>query len=106
MGTHPAAAGRTYLVSDGEDVSVADTIRLIGDIVGRRPMLLPVPQGLLHGAARIVRLGPVIDRLLEPMQIDSSAIRRELGWTPPRTLRDGLAAMIASGRPRDRDAKA
>lgn len=94
VAVHPKAAGRTYLVSDGEDVSVADTIRLIGGICGRSPRLVNVPPGLLHGVARIARLGPVVDRLLEPMLIDSSAIRRELGWVPPRTLREGLAAMI------------
>lgn len=102
VAAHPAAAGRTYLVSDGEDVSVADTIRLIGDICGRKPMLVPVPPGLLQGVARIARLGPVIDRLLEPMLIDSTAIRRELGWVPPRSLRDGLAAMVDDQRSRTR----
>ena len=32
-----------------------------------------------------------IDRLLDSLVIDISKIRRELGWTPPFTMQQGLA---------------
>jgi UDP-N-acetyl-alpha-D-quinovosamine dehydrogenase len=30
-------------------------------------------------------------RMLESLQVDSSRIRRELGWQPPYTMEQGLA---------------
>ncbi len=32
-----------------------------------------------------------VGRLVDPLVIDSSKIRRELGWTPPFTMEQGLA---------------
>lgn len=40
---HPAAAGQTYLVSDGEDISTPELIRRIAHALGRSERLLPVP---------------------------------------------------------------
>ena len=88
----PQAAGNTYLVSDGEDVSTPDLIRRIAAALGVRPRLLPCPVALLRAAAALVRRGEEAARLTGSLQLDSSKIRRELGWSPPATLADGIAA--------------
>ncbi|MEM7565845.1 MAG: NAD-dependent epimerase/dehydratase family protein [Pseudomonadota bacterium] len=41
--THPAAAGRTFLVSDGPPVSTPDLVRAIAHAMGRDARLLPLP---------------------------------------------------------------
>lgn len=88
--THPAAAGQTYLVSDGEDISTPDLLRQLGDAMGHPARLLPCPQALLKLAGRLTGKVDQVERLLGSLQIDNGKICRELGWTPPYTLQQGL----------------
>ena len=88
--THPAAAGQTYLVSDGEDVSTPDLLRQLGAAMGHPARLLPCPPSLLKLGGRLVGKSDQIDRLLGSLQVDSSKIRRELDWQPPFSLQEGL----------------
>jgi nucleoside-diphosphate-sugar epimerase len=89
--THPAAAGKTYLVSDGEDVSTAELIARIAQALGKPSRLWPCPLGLIELAGRMTGKSDEIARLLGSLCIDSSKIRSELDWTPPYTLEQGLA---------------
>jgi nucleoside-diphosphate-sugar epimerase len=92
---HPGAAGRTFLASDGEDLSTADLIRRLAAALGKRASLVPVPPGLMRAAARLLGKGAEADRLLGSLRIDSSALRESLGWRPPFTVDEGLAATAA-----------
>ncbi len=87
---HPAAAGQTYLVSDGEDVSTPELIRRIATSLGRPARLLPVPPALLRVAGQLTGKSAEVERLLDSLVIDSSKIRRELGWHPPYSMDQGL----------------
>jgi nucleoside-diphosphate-sugar epimerase len=87
---HPAAADRTYLLSDGEDVSTAGLIRKIAAALGKKPRLLSVSPTLMRLAATGFGKRAVIDRLLDSLVVDSSAIRTELGWSPPSRMQDEL----------------
>ncbi len=88
---HPAAAGRTYVVSDGEDVSTPELIARIAAALGRPPRLFAFPPALLRFAGTLLGRGDEIGRLLDDMAVDGSRIRRELGWTPPFSVDEGLA---------------
>jgi len=89
---HPAAAGQTYLVSDGEDISTPELLRQLGLGIGRPARLLPIPPVLLKLAGLMTGRSGQVLKLLESLQVDSSKIRRELGWRPPYTLDEGLRA--------------
>lgn len=93
---HPIAAGRAYLVSDGEDVSTPELIRQLAAAMGRSARLLPVPPMVLRALGRIAGRGGDLDRLLGSFELDSSRIRDELGWRPPAALTHGLAIMVRS----------
>jgi nucleoside-diphosphate-sugar epimerase len=93
--THPAATGQTYLVSDGEDVSTPELLRQLGAAMGHPARLLPCPPILLILAGRLLGRSDQIERLLGSLQVDSSKIRRELGWQPPFTLQEGLRLTVA-----------
>lgn len=41
-------------------------------------------------AGRLTGKSEAVDRLLGSLVVDSSKIRRELGWTPPYTMEQGL----------------
>lgn len=88
--THPAAGGQTYLVSDGEDVSTRDLLRLTGNAMGCPAKLFPCPTALLRLAGFLAGKENQMLSLLGSLQVDNSKIRRELDWKPPYTLRQGL----------------
>ncbi len=87
---HPAAAGKTFLVSDGEDVSSAELIRRLALAMHRPTRLLPVPPVWLRVAGVLFGRGAEVNRLLGSLYLDSTRIRRELGWRQPYTLYEGL----------------
>jgi nucleoside-diphosphate-sugar epimerase len=86
----PRAAGRTYLVSDGEDVSTPDLMRRLARALGAKPRLLSLPLAALGLAAMLAGKRAEFARLTGSLQVDSSRLRRELGWQPPFTLAHGL----------------
>ena len=92
--THPAAAGNTYLVSDGEDVSTPDLLRQLGEAMGHPARLLPCPAVLLTLLARLVGKSAQVERLAGSLRVDSGKIRRELGWQPPYRMQEGLRKTI------------
>ena len=79
----PAAAGRTYPLSDGAPVSTPDLCRAIGAALGHPARLFPFPVALLE-------LAPPMKKLTRSLEVDDSAIRAELGWRPPCTFEQGL----------------
>jgi len=89
---HPGAAGRTFLLSDGEDISTPELIRLLSQYLGRRSTLFPFPPALLKAGANLLGFRGEAERLLGSLRVDSSAIRQALHWNPPYPLREGLRA--------------
>lgn len=88
--THPAAAGQTYLVSDGQDISTADLLRKLGSALGHPARLFSCPLVMLELAGRLTGKSAQVERLLGSLQIDSEKVRRELDWMPPYSLQQGL----------------
>ena len=87
----PAASGRAYLVSDGEDVSAPDLVRAIARALGVEPRLLPCPPALLRLGAALIGKRAELARLTGSLQADGSRARRELDWRPRLSLAQGLA---------------
>lgn len=88
--THLAAAGQTYLVSDGEDVSTPALLRQLGVAMRHPAHLLPCPVSLLQLGGRLLGKSEQIERLTGSLRVDSTKIRRELNWAPPFSLQQGL----------------
>lgn len=93
--THPAAANQVFLVSDRHDLSLAELIGGIRKAMGRKSALLPVPVGLFRLAGRLTGKQAVVERLVGDLQVDSSKAHELLGWQPPYTVEQGLAATVA-----------
>ncbi len=96
----PAAAGQTYLVSDGTPFSTRDFLIEIGRMVGRKPRLIPVPEAVLRTAMALVpkpllgklSVGALFEELTCDLQLDIEPARRDLGWQPqPRAVAGGKA---------------
>jgi len=91
----PMDADRTFLVADGQDVSTSGLVRALSVALGRPPRLLSIPPSLIRATARLLHQSAAAGRLLGSFAVDSSRIRRELSWTPPAALADGLARTVA-----------
>jgi UDP-glucose 4-epimerase len=91
--THPAAAGRTFLVADGEDLSSPQLTRLIAAGLDTPARLLPVPAPLLSLAGALTGKRAAVARLTGSLQVDARAIRSALNWQPPVPAAEGLARM-------------
>ena len=75
----PAVAGRTIQLGTGHDVSVADLVELVGELVGRDLEVETDPARVRSDGSEVLRL------------VSSPQLARELlDWEPVITLRDGL----------------
>ncbi len=92
---HPQAAGKTFLVSDGPAMGLADVIKAMATALQRPLRLIPVPIGIMRVAAGLLGKAEAVDKLLGSLTLDDSAIRQCLGWQPPFTLEMGLRATAA-----------
>lgn len=89
---HPAAAGNTYLASDGEDISTPELIRRLAQVLDKPVRLFPFPPSLLHLAGTVTGKSTAVNSLIGSLAVHSDKIRRELGWQPPFTMEAGLRA--------------
>jgi UDP-glucose 4-epimerase len=87
---HPAAAGQTLLVSDGEDLSTTDLLRRLGLALGTKARLIPVPERVLGLTARAAGGAGLARRLCGSLCVDIAATRQRLAWSPPVSLDEGL----------------
>jgi len=88
----PQAEGETYVLADGEDMSTAELLRRLARSLDRPSRLIPVAPGLIDRGLRLAGLGGWADRLLCDLRVDIGKALR-LGWVPPLSFDDGLAAL-------------
>lgn len=86
----PVAAGGTFFVSDGEDLSTASLARRMGAALGRPARLLPVPGAVLSMLGRVAGKAAEIERLVGTLQVDLADSHELLAWSPPQTVDQGL----------------
>jgi UDP-glucose 4-epimerase len=87
---HPAAAGKRFLVKDGEDVSTPELIRKVAMALHRTPRLIPIPESLLLTAGTLLQRRPAVERLCGSLVVDTTETNAILQWTPPHSLDSGL----------------
>ncbi|MCP1673982.1 nucleoside-diphosphate-sugar epimerase [Natronocella acetinitrilica] len=90
----PNVAGKTLLVSDGQDLSTPDLIRLIARAMNKKPRLLPVPPRALHLLGRMLGKQDEVERLCGSLCVDISETKRLLGWTPPHSPEEQIRRTV------------
>jgi nucleoside-diphosphate-sugar epimerase len=101
VGTHPAASGRAYTVTDGQVYSTTDIIDILSDAFGvtrRAPFTVPLPA--LRSAARLGDLAgrvtgrrapfdsATLHQLLGNAEYEAGALTGATGFTPAESLHD------------------
>ncbi|MFH1593414.1 MAG: hypothetical protein ABID09_01795 [Candidatus Omnitrophota bacterium] len=92
--THPLAAGETFLVSDGQDISTPDLIKMIASAMDKKLVLFSLHPGILKALCKIAGKGEEVEKLTGTLLVDSSKIRNLLGWKPPFTLEEGIKETV------------
>lgn len=88
--SHPAASNQTFLVSDGEDLSVTDLLTRLGVALGKPARLLPVPVWLINRTASLLGKDSVAQRLCGSLQVDIAHTCETLNWRPPVSVDQAL----------------
>ena len=103
---HSAAAGRIFNVTDGRIYSLAEILRTLAQLLGRRPPRILVPSGVALIAAGAIELGgkmtgrllplsrKTITRYLEDLPVSSKRISSELGFVPQFDMIRGWSEVI------------
>lgn len=90
---HPGIGGRTFLVSDGEDVSVAEVARGLAEGFGKAPWrVVALPESVCRSVAGVAGRRQMVEKLAAELSVDSSAFREATGWQPVIAPRDALRA--------------
>jgi nucleoside-diphosphate-sugar epimerase len=83
-----------FLVSDGEDVSTADLIRRLANLMQRPARLIAAPEWALRTIAALTGRRQELGKLCASLAIDISETRARLDWSPPLTLEAGLKRTV------------
>jgi nucleoside-diphosphate-sugar epimerase len=92
---HPAASGKTWLVSDQNDLSTPGLIRAVAAASGKPARLIPFPPALLRKAAALVGRQRMYHQLAGSLTVDSTPLSHELGWAPPLTVAQQMALILS-----------
>lgn len=88
--SHPKAVNKVFLVSDDQDVSTSDLLRLMARAMNKPCRLLSVPEGWLLRLTNLIGKPGIGERLCSSLQVDISQTKTCLEWQPPYTLDDAL----------------
>jgi nucleoside-diphosphate-sugar epimerase len=91
---HPDIAGKTFLVSDGENLSTPELIRLIASAIDQPAKLFTLPTFLLKLLSFIIGKQSEINRLMGSLVIDNSYAKEILNWTPSVSVQIGIRKMV------------
>lgn len=92
---HPNAANEVFLISDNDDISLSNLLSMMRAGLGVPKRLLPIPSFLFKLAGKLTGKQAVVDRLVGDLQVDVSKAVSLLDWTPPYTVKEGIAATVA-----------
>jgi len=91
---HPEASGKTFLASDGEDLSTPELVKLIASSMGKKANLFPFPISILKFLGSVFRRREEINRLVRSLRIDDSYTKEILNWTPSVSVEEGIRRMV------------
>lgn len=88
------APSRTWMVSDGEDLSTPELIRRMALAMNRPARLPSVPVPVLRTAGRLLGKQAEVHRLCSSLTVDIATTRAELGWSPPVSVDEALRRTV------------
>jgi UDP-glucose 4-epimerase len=90
--TDPRARNGCFHIADDDAPTVPELLQRVGRHLHKRVRLLPVSPRLLWLAGRLTGRSAQVKRLTGNLRVDTSRVSTTLGWRPPYSTDDGLAA--------------
>jgi len=91
----PGGLRRPLIAADPAPLTIPEMIAAVRRGLGRTPGLIPVPPSLLKTALRATGRAEIYQRLAGSLVAEPAALLR-LGWKPPVTTAEALAALARS----------
>jgi len=88
-----------YLLADAAPVSTPDIVRAMADAMRVPARLVAVPPRWLRFGAMCVGHAGKAQRIVDSLEVDTSAFRTRFQWTPPVSFAQGMAAAFGSAAP-------
>lgn len=92
--SHPGAVGETFFVADARTVSTTELVMTLATALQRKARLFRVHPGLLRALRAQDRLASALDRLFGSFVVDTTKAHRQLDWTAPLALEEGVEQMV------------
>lgn len=92
--THPLATGEIFMVSDGQDISTPDLIKMIAFSMNKKPGLFYLHPRILKALCKIVGKSKEEEKMTGTLLVDSSKIRNLLNWKTPFSLEEGIKETV------------
>ena len=92
--SHPDARGKTFLVSDGEDLSTPKLIKLIASSLKKKANLFPFPISMLKFLGSVFGKREELNKLVGSLRVDNSYTKEILNWVPPLSVEEGIRRMV------------
>ncbi|GGX18348.1 UDP-glucose 4-epimerase family protein [Undibacterium macrobrachii] len=92
----PRAFNQVFLVSDGRDLSTTELLQEAAKALEVPSRLLPFPVSLMTFAAKLIGKKNITDRLCQSLRVDSQKAQKQMEWSPPYTIQQGLRESAAS----------
>ena len=91
---HPEAKGKTFLVSDGEDISTPKLVAYMASAMGRSIGFFSIPVFLLKFFSCVLGKKYEIKRLTDSLQVDIEYTIKTLNWMPRVNVYDSIKRMM------------
>jgi len=96
----PDAIAQSFLVADGNDVTVIELSKAIAAASGRSIHSISFPAFPMRAMATLCRRQAAVDRLLRSLRVDTLPFVDYFQWRPPQTLEAGIREAIEGYRVR------
>lgn len=97
VGLESEVVNQIFLVSDCRDLSAPELLKIMSEEGNHKYRVFNFPLGLINVLAKIANKSEDWKRLSSSYCLDVSKIRKELNWTPPFTVEEGIHKTITEG---------
>lgn len=94
-----ASAGQAFEPSDDRTVATRDLVRMMGLTLGRTPLLIPVPIGLLRAIGAITGRSELIGGAVDALTVaPAEDLEQAFGWRAAEQMPESLAFLARGDR--------
>lgn len=91
---HEKAGGQTFIVSDGQSLSIPQLIRKISTFMGVKSRLFYFPTPPCELLLSLLNKKGIYNSLWRSLTVDSSKIRQHLEWQPKVSIDEGIQKTV------------